>query len=127
MPESTARYRFEFQLLAWAEGFSRSLSGCRRAFFVGLREDGSPRRVYVARPDTPMAGERKDQLTQTHPRWFLYSPEDVAGAGYLEWLDVPEETAQVWLGRAFEPADFLDVRGTSDQEGWPQSWRTVFR
>ena len=83
--------------------------------------------MYFAQAGTVLDGDRKAQLAQTHPRWFLFSPYDMAGTGYLEWLDLPEHTAEVWLKRAFESTDFLDVRSTSACEGWPESWRTIVR
>ena len=48
MSQSTARFRFEFRILKWSEGFIGGLSGSRTSFFIGLREDGSIRRVYVS-------------------------------------------------------------------------------
>ena len=50
---STARYRFEFQLFEWAEGLSKDLCGDSRCFFIGLRPEGSVRRIYFARPGAP--------------------------------------------------------------------------
>ncbi len=125
MPASTARYRFEFRLFDWAEATSRDLTGSRRAFFVGLRDDGSPRRLYFAKSGTPFDGDRKVKLAETHSRWFLYSPYDDSGTGYLEWLDLPRGVAEVWLKRKLEATDFLDVRSTSARDGWPDNWRVI--
>jgi hypothetical protein len=123
MADLTARYRFEFRLLAWAESMSRELCGSRRSFFVGIREDGSPRRVYLARRGVEIDGARKAALAETHSRWFHYSPHEVTGTGYLEWLGLPETTATTWLKDPLEPADFVDVRSTDIREGWPEAWR----
>ena len=125
MPTSTARYRFEFRLLDWAEAMSRDVVGSRRAFFIGFRDDGSPRRVYFASKGTPFDGERKERLAETHGRWFLYNPYDDAGTGYLEWLEMPRSAAETWLKRKLETTDFLDVRSTSAREGWPENWRVI--
>jgi len=125
MPASTARYRFEFRLFDWAEETSRALTGSRRAFFVGFRDDGSPRRMYFANSGMPFDGDRKAQLAETHTNWFLYSPYDVAGTGYLEWLGLPRRAAEIWLKRRLEATDFLDVRSTNARDGWPDNWRVI--
>lgn len=125
MPTSTARYRFEFRLFDWAESVTRELAGERRSFFVGLREDGSPRRIYFARPEEPFDGDRKTQLAESHPIWFLYSPYDDPGAGYLEWFNLPQGVAERWMKRKLEPADFIDVRSTGTRDGWAESWRVI--
>jgi hypothetical protein len=125
LPPSTARYRFEFRLFDWAETTSRDLTGSRRAFFVGFRDEGSVRRMYFAQSGTPFDGDRKAKLAETHGRWFLYSPYDDAGTGYLEWLDLPQSAVEIWLKRTLEATDFLDVRSTSARDGWPENWRVI--
>lgn len=125
MPTSTTRYRFEFRLHEWAERFSTGLCGTRTAFFVGLRDDGSIRRVYFAVPGTPFDGANKAALAEAYPRWFLYLPYDEDGSAYLEWLGVGRSQAERWLGRRFEAADFMDVRSSGERDEWPESWRVI--
>ena len=125
MPTSTARYRFEFRLNDWAEKFVTSLAGRRSAYFVGFREDGTIRRVYVSLPDEPFDGAQKTQLAEAYPRWFLYVPYDDEGTAYLEWLGIERKVAERWVGRRLEAADFLDVRTTSSRDEWPESWRVI--
>lgn len=126
MPTSTTRYRFEFRLHDWAERLSLSLCGRRCAFFVGMREDGSLRRVYFAPPEEPFDGPQKAQLAEAYPRWFLYVPyEEAEGSAYLEWLGIERKIAERWLGRGLDAADFLDVRSTGARDQWPESWRVI--
>lgn len=125
MSIATARFRFEFRLLSWAEAFSRDLCGNRCSFFVGLRSDGTLRRVYLAAPGQQFDGARKARLAESYGAWFLYSPYEAPGAGYVEWLALPREVAERWLKRPLEAADFLDVRTTTARDGWPDSWRVI--
>lgn len=125
MTTSTARYRFEFRVLEWAEGFSRGLNGNRTALFVGFREDYTVRRVYCG-PRSGFEGENKAKLVASVPAWLLYVPDEEPGSGYLEWFQLPAEVAQRF-GGPYEAADFLDVRTTARREGWPASWRVLFR
>ena len=125
MPTSTTRYRFEYRLHDWAERFVITMGGARCAFFVGMREDGSIRRVYVAPIGEPFDGAQKAQLAEAHPRWFLYSPYDEESSAYLEWLGLARRTAERWLGRRFDATDFMDVRTTGTREEWPDSWRVI--
>jgi len=127
MTTGTSRYRFEFRLADWAAGFSRSLCGDHRGFFVGFRGPADVRRLYVAPQGASFDGERKAKLAERYNSWFLYSPFDESGASYLEWLNMPHAVAERWLGRQLEAADFLDVRTTSAREGWPESWRVIVR
>ncbi|MBN2797660.1 MAG: hypothetical protein JXX28_00790 [Deltaproteobacteria bacterium] len=124
---STARYRFEFRLLEWAEGFARQLCGGRRSFFIGLREDGSVRRVYFGRPGEVFDGERKHTMARSHAIWALYIPYEEPGAGYMEWFDLDPGVVERWLGRPLEPEDLHDVRGSGARDGWPSSWRMILR
>lgn len=125
MTTSTARYRFEFRLFDWAEAFSRSLCGERRSCFIGLRADGSVRRVYFAQRGDPFDGERKSTLAESHGAWLLYAPYGEVGTGYLEWLELDREVAERWLGAPLEAADFMDVRSMGSREGWPRAWRMI--
>ena len=127
MATSTARYRFEFRLLEWAETFSRKLAGSRNSVFVGMRDDASIRRIYMARAGTSFDGDRKSTLVEAHPRWLLYTPYDEAGTGYLEWFALPQSVAERWIGRPLEMADFLDVRSSSTRNDWPETWRVIVR
>lgn len=124
---STARYPFEFRLLDWAEQFSLQISGARRAFFVGLREDGSVRRLYSSKPHEVYDGERKHTMARSHSVWFLYVPHDEKGSGYVEWYELDPGIVERWTARPLSPEDFADVRGGSAREGWPSSWRVLFR
>jgi hypothetical protein len=125
MPTSTARYRFEFRLSDWAHRFASDLAGARASFFVAFREDGSVRRVYVARPGDSFDGESKAKLAESHERWFLFSPYDEEGTAYLEWLGLDRETVERWLGRRLEVTDFMDVRSTGTRDAWPDTWRVI--
>lgn len=125
MPTSTARYRFEFRVLDWAEGFARGLCGRRCSFFVGLRPDGTIRRIYFAQPGEPLDGDKKAALADAYEGWFLYSPYDEPGSGYIEWLGLPEEIVARWIGRPLELTDYLDVRTTASRDGWPDGWRVI--
>jgi hypothetical protein len=125
MSSSTARYRFEFRLFDWAEAYSRDMCGERRAFFIGIREDGSPRRVYFARQDDQFDGERKAALAESHPVWILFGPADDRGSGYLEWYGLEKDVAERWVKRPFEATDFIDVRASGGRDGWPTSWRVL--
>ncbi len=125
MPTSTARHRFEFRMLEWAETLSKSLCGERRAMFVGLRADGAVRRVYFAVGDETYEGERKNALAESHANWFLFTPHGETGSGYLEWFELDRRIAERWVGRKLVPEDFLDVRGTGARADWPTSWRVM--
>ena len=125
MANSTARYRFEFRVFDWAENLSRSLTGGRRAFFIGLRSDGSIRRIYFARPRQSFDGERKEALAESHSMWLLFSPHEEPGAGYVEWLNLGQPVAERWLARCLDPADFMDVRSDVGRDGWPTNWRVI--
>jgi hypothetical protein len=122
---STARYRFEFQLFEWAEALSSDLCGDTRCFFVGLRPEGSVRRIYFARPGAPFSSERKRVLADGHVHWFLYHPTGDPGPGYVEWYDLERDVVERWLKRALEPGDFEDVRGNGTLHAWPSSWRVI--
>lgn len=125
MPASTTRYRFEYRVNDWATRFSISLCGRRSAFFVGLREDGSVRRIYFAPRGEEFDGAQKVQLAEAHPRWLLFQPYDEDNSAYLEWLGVDRPTMECWLGRRLEPGDFMDVRSTGTRDDWPDAWRVI--
>jgi hypothetical protein len=125
MPTSTSRYRFEYRLHDWAEKYVLTLAGHRTAYFVGMREDGTIRRVYVAPQGDPFDGATKAQLAEAHPKWFLYVPYDEDGSAYIEWLGLERRTVERWLGRRLEAIDFMDVRTTGTREDWPESWRVI--
>jgi len=127
MSTSTARYRFEHRLHDWASTWIMALAGRRCGFFVGLRDDGSVRRVYVAHPDRPLGGEDKQALAEQYDSWFFYLPHDDAGGAYVEWLALPREVAEVWLARSLDATDFIDVRSTGARDGFPESWRFLIR
>lgn len=124
---SSARHRFEYLLFDWAENFSRALCGVRCGFFLAVRDEGTPRRIYFASPAGPeVDGEQKNKLAMLYPRWFVYTPGDEAGAGYLEWFDLERAVVERWIGRTLEPTDFLDVRTTASRD-WPSRWRISVR
>ena len=121
----TARYRFEFRLLDWAERFARSLSGRRCAFFIGFRPDGTVRRIYMSAPGEEIAPDQKRRLAESYASWFLFVPHDEPGQGYVEWLEMGRERAEHWLGGAFAAEDFVDVRHSENRKGFPTSWRVI--
>lgn len=125
MPVSTVRYRFEYRLFDWAEEHVRGLTGDRLGLFVGMREDGTLRRVYVAAPGRPWDGEQKTSMAAAHPRWFLFVPDDEPGRGYLEWSALPVAVAQRWLTRPLQSTDLQDVKGDTPLDHWPETWRVV--
>ena len=125
MPTSTARYRFEFQIYEWADAWSRALTGERSAVFIGFRDDGTVRRIYVAPPEQPFDGSQKTTLAESYTRWFYFSPYDEEGTGYIEWLNLPLSVPKNWLGKSFSDADFLDMRSDGARDGWPESWRAI--
>ena len=125
MPTSTSRYRFEYRLLEWAESLCRDLHGGRSGLFVGLRSDGTVRRIVFAAPDERLEGERKAKLTTGADSWFLFAPYDEPGTGYLEWLDLPATTVERWLRRPLEVVDFQDVRTGTPLGQWPPGWRVI--
>lgn len=125
MATSTARYRFEFRMLEWAETLGKSLCGERRGLFVGLRPDGAVRRIYFAAGSESFEGERKNALAETHPHWFLYTPHGEPGTGYLEWFELDRRVAERWLAHRLQNEDFLDVRGPASRAEWPVSWRVL--
>ena len=122
---STARYRFEFLLFEWAEGLSKDLCGDSRCFFLGLRNDGSVRRIYFARPQAPFSDDRKRVLADGHLQWFLYHPHGDKGPGYVEWYDLELPVAERWIKRRLERTDYEDVRGGGALHAWPSSWRVI--
>ncbi len=125
MATSTARYRFEFRLLEWAENTGRTLCGDRRAMFVGVRPDTAVRRIYFAPALESFEGERKSALAESHAHWFLYTPHPEAGTGYLEWFALERKIAERWLQHKLEPEDFIDVRGPGTRNEWPATWRVL--
>jgi hypothetical protein len=127
MPLHTSRFRFEYRVLDWCEALSRGLCGQRASFFVGMRDDGTPRRLYFGRADEPLEGERKTRLAEAYTSWLLYMPADEPGTGYLEWLGLPRAVAERWLGRGLEPSDLVDVRTGAARADWPADWRVHLR
>ena len=125
MPTSTSRFRFEFEMDAWARRFIVPLAGDECAFFVALRNDGSVRRLYIAQPGRAFSPEQKARMTSQNPRWFLFVPYFDEGAAFLEWQKVDQESAERWVGRAFERDDFLDVRASGSRERFPETWRVI--
>jgi hypothetical protein len=126
MGNSTARYRFEFRLFERAEAFSRLLTGGRTSIFIGLRTDGTLRRIYLTRPGESFDGEAKTQLVEAHASWALYVPHAEPGSGYLEWFELDRRAVERWLGERLEEADFIDVRARGQRDEWPRSWRVLF-
>ena len=121
----TARYRFEFRLLDWAQRFARGLAGRRVAFFIGFRGDGTVRRVYLAPPGREFEPDQKRRLAESYASWFLFVPAEDPGKGYVEWLQMPRDRAEQWLGEAFVAEDFVDVRHSETKDDFPTSWRVI--
>ncbi|MCB9687296.1 MAG: hypothetical protein H6738_14175 [Alphaproteobacteria bacterium] len=119
----TVRYAFEPAVRDWAERVSAGFCGAPTAFFVGLREDGSPRRIYFAAPGVPFDAAQKTSLADAHSRWLLYLPHD--DGTYLEWLGVDASLAARWLGRALDPDDLRELDGAGAREEWPDAWRVL--
>lgn len=126
MPTSTARFRFEHRLFDFAEALSRQLAGGRRSMFIGLRADGTTRRVYFGKLDEAFDGEKKNALVGSHPVWFLYQPYDEPGSGYLEWYAMDRTVVERWIGAKLRADDFVDVRASSNRDDWPTAWRVIF-
>ena len=126
MSQSTARFRFEFRILKWSEGFIGRLSGSRTSFFIGLREDGSIRRVYVSHGSLGFESMARQQLIDSYPRWFLYEPQVELECATVEWMGLSAECAERWLGEPLDGGDFQDVRHEGSLQGWPESWRVRF-
>lgn len=122
--QSTVRYPFELHLHTWARDWAQGLCGRTCGVFVGLREDGSVRRVYLAHPDRELSGDEKQELVARYNHWFLYHPYEGGGA-YLEWFALSQRWPETWLGRALEPADFRDGDTGEARAGWPESWRVI--
>lgn len=125
MPTSTWRYRFEFEMNAWAKRFILPLTGHECAFLVALRESGTVRRIYVAPPGRAFGPEQKDRMIKQNPAWFLFVPYHDGGSAYLEWQGLTQGIAERWTGRPFERDDFLDVRSAGRCEAFPTDWRVV--
>ena len=124
MAQPTSRYRFEFRLHDWAERLGTSLCGRPSAFFVGLRDDDTIRRIYFADAGAPLDGPAKAALAEAYKKWFLYLPHD-EGSAYLEWLGLDRRVVERWLDKRLDASDFLDVRQTGSREDWPDSWRVI--
>jgi hypothetical protein len=122
---SSARYRFEFRVLKWAEGFTRMMCGERRSMFLGFRSDGSVRRVYLTPTATGWTPEKRAELIATHGSWLFYTPYEEGGTGYLEWSAVAQEVLERFLDKRFEATDFVDVRTTSVRDRWPDTWQVI--
>ncbi len=120
----TARYVFEERIRAFSEAFVVRWCGGPRAFFVGLREDGAPRRIYFA-GEEGFDAEQKERLVQGHPRWFLYLPH--ADGIYLEWLDLDARTFAQWLGEPLGDDALADTTSTGARGSFPTAWRVIFR
>ncbi len=93
--------------------------------FVGLRPDGSVRRMYWTPDGQSWNAEQKRALTDAHPGWLLYAPHEEPGTGYIEWSQVEQHVLERWLDRRFEVIDFQDVRTTSARDRWPESWQVI--
>ncbi|MCA9492429.1 MAG: hypothetical protein KC621_20995, partial [Myxococcales bacterium] len=107
----------------WAERISAGFCGAPTAFFIGLREDGSPRRIYFTAPGVPFDAAQKTSLADAHTRWLLYLPHE--DGTYLEWLGVDAALAARWLGRALQPADLRELDGSGARDEWPDAWRVL--
>ncbi len=128
MPSPTARYRFEYHLLNWASAFSAGLCGEARGFFIGLRADGSVRRVYLAPPESEMGADRKTALADAYAAWLMFTPyRDEPGTYYLEWLGITSGVVRHWLGGLPEGPELEDVRDGAAIEQWPEAWRVIVR
>lgn len=125
MPTSTSRYRFEYEMDRWARRFIVPFAGEECAFLVALRESGSVRRVYVAPPGRAFGPEQKDRMTTDNHAWFLFVPYHDGSSTFMEWQGLDRATVERWLGRAFDPDDFLDVRTTGRSDGFPTHWRVI--
>ncbi len=126
MSNTSARFRFEFRLFDWAQGLSKTLTGTRQPFFVGMRSDGSIRRIYFSRPGEPFDSDAKDKLVNAHPIWLRYAPGPEPGSGNLEWFDLEQKHAERWMAGKFGAEDFVDVRASGNRDSWPTSWRVIF-
>lgn len=118
-----ARYTFELLVRDWAERAAVDWCGRPAAFFVGLRDDASPRRVYFAPVGTPFDAEQKTSLADAHPRWLLYVPHE--DGTYLEWLGLPAPLVERWIGRPLDARTLAELSGHGSRGGWPESWRVM--
>ena len=124
-PDPTARYRFEYRIAEGAATFTRRLTGGRTGLFIAFREDGSVRRVYLARAGEELSASRKERLTGMYDSWFLYNPFHNSPGSFVEWLGLPLDVMARWLDAPVEMADLVDVRGSSDLKRWPENWRVI--
>ena len=111
-------------MASWARKFSIQMTGRACSFFVGFRPDGTLRRVYFELPEVDLMGERKAALADMYTRWFLFAVDEQERAiGYVEWLDLPQNTAERWIGRSLGDEDFTESGHRLD--GWPTHWRVI--
>lgn len=90
---------------------------------MGLRDDHTVRRVYMAAPGETFDGEGKARIAVSYPSWFLFHPYEEPGTGYIEWLRVPSAVFERWVG----PLVVKDFRANdgSSLDCWPESWRVL--
>lgn len=125
MPRPTDRFPFEKVLADWALDFTRNLTGKRLPFFVGLRDDGTVRRVYLSPPSQAFDAARKTTLAESYSGWILFAPYDDGPELYLEWLGLQQDRAEVWLGRPLTDDDLQPTDGSAPLSAWPTAWRVI--
>ena len=125
MPRPTGRYGFEHRLGEWAASFSRGLTGARCAFFIGLRADGTIRRVYMLAPGVSVEPDQKTKLAGAYSHWFLYSPYEEGKESYLEWLGLEQGSVEHWLQGPLTDSDFECARDEGALDTWPEGWRVI--
>jgi hypothetical protein len=89
MPHTTAKYRFEWQVAAWASALAQACTGRKAPFVLIVASAGDMTEVRFD-PADPVALLRELERSGT-PHLF-YDPFDAPEYSYLAWSQIPQET-----------------------------------
>ena len=119
MPTATAKFPFEFKILEWANGFSRTMTGEDRGFWLTLDSAHAVQQIIFGGFD--MAA--RETLAQSGRGWIFYDPFDAPEYAWLEWRNVPRAALERLLGKTLNEADFTHANKRIEH---PISWRVMF-
>lgn len=131
MPRSTARFQFEWKMLAWAAKFSRLLAGENRCFLLLTDADGAVRQLLIGENEYEYDKDTWQAHMQSHPSWLFYHPFDGPVYTFMRWQGIERCTIERLVGGNLEdehPAGPLPGSRLDETEGgeFPSSWMVMF-